>query len=508
MSEIVQNVPVGSALDDAADVVIIGTGAGGATAARVLSEAGLDVILVEEGPFIPKEQRRLDAFGAFKGMWRDAGFQVAQGRAVTPVLQGCAVGGSTVINGAIIHRLPASIHAAWDREHSVARGLPYEALTRAFDTMDAELHVAPAPESVLGGNNQTMRRGLTQLGIDGHAIRRNVHDCQGSARCNQGCPTARKQSMDESYVPWAMRRGARVYATCRADQVLSKAGRATGVSARFKSGARLSLTARHAVIVAAGAVHTPLMLLRSGLRAPLIGKRFQAHPATSVLGLFDEPIDMWRGVTQGFETLAFWHEKMKFETASVPLEILAARLPGFGAELMDLLASSRHIAQWGVEVRASAQGQVHAGPFGDAPFIRYDLSDDDVRLVKLGISRLCQMMFAAGAREVMPGVHGLPARIRSLDEVARIEALPNDPRLFHCITGHVFGTAAMGPTPANSVVDLDGQSHELRGLYVLDASNFPSNIGVNPQHSIAAVSWLLAERLAERAQKAKARSHT
>jgi choline dehydrogenase-like flavoprotein len=140
---------------------------------------------------------------------------------------------------------------------------------------------------------------------------------------------------------------------------------------------------------------------------------------------------------------------------------------------------------------------VRRGLFGK-PAIAYDMTDEDVRTLKLGVRRMVELMFAAGAREVLPGVHGLPDRIASPDAMATIDELPDDPRLFHCIAAHLFGTAVMGNSAFSSVVGPDLMAHDLPGLYVTDSSVFPTNLGVNPQHSICAVSWLAAERIAER----------
>jgi choline dehydrogenase-like flavoprotein len=222
------------------------------------------------------------------------------------------------------------------------------------------------------------------------------------------------------------------------------------------------------------------------------GAHLQAHPGTAVVGVFDRPVDMWFGATQGYETMHFWPERMKFETVGMPIELTAARLPELGAPLMRAMAGFGHLCVWGVEVRARAEGRVRRALTGGAS-IAYDLTDDDVRTMKLGIKRLCEMMFAAGAREVLPGVHGLPDRIRSVDEIEAIFAMPDDPRLFHFIASHLFGTARLGP-----VVNAELETRAVPGLYVFDSSVFPSNIGVNPQHTISAVSWLAAERLAAR----------
>jgi choline dehydrogenase-like flavoprotein len=216
-----------------------------------------------------------------------------------------------------------------------------------------------------------------------------------------------------------------------------------------------------------------------------------------VLGVFDQPVQVWFGATQGYETMHFWNERMKLETVGMPLELVGARLPELGPALMRSLTGYGHLAIWGVEVRARAEGRVRRGPFGGTS-IHFDLTDEDVRTMKLGIKRLVQLMFAAGAREVLPGVHGLPDRISSPDEIEKIFALPDDPRLVHFIAAHLFGTARLGPDAASGVVGPELEAHDLPGLYVFDSSVFPSNIGVNPQHTISAVSWLAAERLAAR----------
>jgi choline dehydrogenase-like flavoprotein len=487
-------------VEDIADVVIIGSGAAGATAARVLTEAGLDVVIVEEGPSVPAAQLRSDMYSTLQRSWRDLGMQVAKGRAFAPILQGSCVGGTTAINGAIVHRLPEAVHRQWG---GVSELLSARALERVYDQLDRELSVGSAPEAILGQNANLMRTGLQRLGVPGNAIRRNVRDCRGSGHCAQGCPTGQKQSMNVSFVPRAIAAGARVYATCQARRLLAERGRAAGVLGRFRDrasgrlGPTLRVRARHAVVVAASAIQTPIFLQANGLGGPHVGRHLQAHPGISVVGVFDRPVDPWFGATQGYETMHFWNDRMKLETVGMPLELAAARMPEMGAALMRSMADFGHAAIWGVELRARAEGRVRRGLLGGTS-ISYDLTDDDVRTMKVGIKRLTELMFAAGAREVLPGVHGLPDRIHAPEEIEPIFALPDDPRLVHFIAAHLFGTARIGPDARSGVVGPELEVHDLPGLHVFDSSVFPSNIGVNPQHTISAVSWLAAERLAAR----------
>jgi choline dehydrogenase-like flavoprotein len=495
------------AIEDLVDVVIIGSGAAGATAARVLTEAGLEVAIIEEGPYVPTEQLRSDMYSALKQVWRDMGFQVARGRAFSPILQGRCVGGTTAINGAIIHRMPESIHEHWCEEYGVRPWLSYGDLSRVWDQLDSELHVGQAPEPVRGLNNLLMEKGATATGARGNWVRRNVKDCQGSAHCAQGCPTASRQSMNVSYVPRSLEAGARLYATCRADKLLSKNGRAVGVRGRFRHpltgerGAKLTVRARRAVIVAASAIQTPLFLQKNGIgrASGLVGQRLQGHPGTAVAGIFDRPVNMGFGATQGYETTHFWSDRMKLETVSMPPELAAARLPGFGHRLMERLGDFNNTTMWGVQIRARAHGSVRRG-FGGTADIRFCNTSEDVATLKQGVLRLAEMQFAAGAREVSPGVHGLPETVKTMDEMARIRDLPDDPRLFHTIVAHLFGTAVMGLGPRSSVVAPTLEAHDVQGLYVLDSSVFPTNMGVNPQHTICAMAWLASERIAERRQ--------
>lgn len=499
----IDDVRSASLVEDSADVVIVGSGAAGATAARVLTEAGADVVIVEEGPHVPTAELRSDMYTAFRRVWRDMGFQVARGRAFTPILQGRCVGGTTAVNGAIIHRIPEPIHRTWREEHGLGELLAYERMQRVYDQLDRELSVDRAPENVLGENAKLMRRGIAALGWRGNEIRRNVRGCRGSAHCNQGCPTAQRQSMNNSFVPRSIEAGARLYATCAVERILKARGRAVGVSGRFvdpdtgRPGPRFAARARHAVVIAASAIQTPLLLAQNGVgkSSGLVGERLQAHPGTGVVGVFDAPVDIWFGATQGYESTHFWDERMKFETVSMPLEFGAARLPGVGAELMREIADYGHVAIWGVQVRARAHGRVRRDLFG-ATRISYDMTDEDIQVLKVGVKRLVDMMFAAGAREVLPGVHGLPDRIGSPKQIDPIFDLPNDPRYFHCIAAHLFGTAKLGAGASSSVVDLNLEAHDLPGLFVTDSSVFPTNMGVNPQHTISAVSWLAAERIA------------
>jgi len=287
--------------------------------------------------------------------------------------------------------------------------------------------------------------------------------------------------------------------------VLLAGGRAVGVLGQTTSTEpgqatrrTVRLRARLGVFVAASTVQTPNILRRSGVgTSPALGRHFQAHPGVGMGGLFDEPIEMHFGATQGAESIKLRRsDRIKFETISMQPELAAVRIPGIGAELMRRFESVAHVAVWAMALRSEAEGTVSAG-WGGRDKVRFSLVPPDMERTRRGLALLARLLFDAGAREVWPGIHGLPSVLRSRDEVRLIEEGPLDSRAYSFIATHLFGAARMGPDPRTSVVGLDFATHAAKGLYVVDSSVFPTNLGVNPQHSIMAMSRLAATRVAE-----------
>ena len=486
-------------LVDETDFVIIGTGAGGATAARVLDAAGHGVVMLEEGPQLRAGARPRELLDAMAQSVRELATQTTRGGHPIPLLQGKCVGGSTAINSGIIWRLPDDVREDWNARFGLGELLEARGLEDTFARLEDELGVHETETELRGGNNERMARGAAALGLPGRVIHRNTKDCRGAGRCLQGCPNDARQSMDVSYVPRAISDGARLHVRCRARQLIIEHGRAVGVSGdvigddgRHAVGT-FEVRARLGVIVAAGVLHTPVLLQRAGLRG-LVGERFQAHPGCAVVGEFDEPIGMSFGATQGYE-VPMRERRFKIEALTLPPETLAARLPGAGAEWQERLAKLDHYAQWCVQIRMEAEGTVRRG-FGDVPVVTYGATPRDLERAREAIILICRMMFAAGAREVYPGIARRPEVLRSPDELVALEGGEIRPSDFHMMASHLFGTACAGSDPRRSVVGPDLQSHAVPGLYVMDASVFPTNLGVNPQHSIMALVWRASERLA------------
>lgn len=485
-----------------ADFVIVGSGAGGGAAARVLAASGARVVVLEEGPRLRPDELGVSEAKSRNRLFRNQGKQAAFGRATTPILQGRCVGGTTFVNSAIVWRLPDKVLERWHREFGLGDGLPRAALDRAAARIEEELSVRPVVEGDTASRSDLLLRAASQqVGIEGRFIHRYEKGCRGSSRCLHGCPHEAKQSTAVTSLRRAVADGGWVVADARVDRLERRGGRVTAVRGHFagdgpERGQRFRVAARRAVIVAGGCIQSSNLLWRSGVRSPHLGRHFMAHPGTALMGLYPERVDAWTGASQGYEVFGLRDTVgVKFETINVPPEVTAARLPGAGARFARRLEELPHVANWAVALKADAEGLVRPSLFfGD--YVRYDLLQSDVERLRRGMRTLAEMHFAAGAREVVTGVAGLPETIRSRDELALFDAAPLDPRAYSLVMTHLFGGCRAGKDAATSVVDPTLKVHGLDGLYIMDASVFPTNTGVNPQHSIMSVATVAAERLA------------
>lgn len=489
-------------LDDIADFVIVGTGAGGATAARVLSAAGHDVLLLEEGPSLRTADRPRELIDNMSQSFRDFATQTTSGTVPLPILQGRCVGGATAINSGIIWRTPDDVRRDWATRLGLSELVNDRVLDAAFEVIEADLAIVETRKDLLGGNGALMARAAEIMGLPGQAITRNSARCKASGECMHGCPNEARQSMDISYIPRALRDGARLHTGARVDDIEMEFGRAIGVRGvsldpitRRRLG-RLHITARRAVIVSASAIQTPVILRRSGFRGR-VGEGFMAHPGCAVVGRFESPVGMRYGATQGYE-VPLRERRMKLESLSMPPEMLAVRLPGAGLGWQKRCAELDHYAQWAVQVRMEARGRVRPALFGTGSeaTVSYRPTDRDVATLHEGAVLLSRMMFAAGATEVFPGIAGFKSTVTDPSDIDSLAALKPKLSQFTMVASHLFATAGASADPRHGVVDQNLKVHGTEGLYVMDASVLPTNMGVNPQHTIMAVCHVAASRLA------------
>jgi choline dehydrogenase-like flavoprotein len=295
-----------------------------------------------------------------------------------------------------------------------------------------------------------------------------------------------------TYVPRAWDAGATTFTGTRARRITMRAGRARGVEAATSGGGRLIVEA-DIVIVACGAIHTPLFLRRQGLggESGELGRNLAIHPATAVRALFDEQIDMARGVPQSYFVDEFADEGIMLEGAAGPPDYAAMSLPFAGARHRDLMLRYQHMSQFGLMVSDVSRGYVRER--GGRVEIRYDLCKEDATTFKRGIELLCELYAAAGATTLYPPVEGVGEL--QPDDLSQLRDREVRARDLTLMAFHPLGTARADARPANGVVDASLKLHGVDGLYVSDGSVVPSSIGVNPQITIMALATRLAYEL-------------
>ncbi len=482
----------------AADVLVVGSGAGGAVAATVLAEAGLEVLMIEEGALHRTESFTTNVPEMIRALYRDAGTSMILGKPGILFAEGRCVGGSTVINGGMCWRTPERILERWEREERLPDIGP-KAMERFFAEVEREVNPEVNRPDTFGRHNHLFEAGARKLGWTPTPNLRNMRRCAGLNNCAFGCPTGAKQSMLVTYVPRALRAGARLLSDAKVDRVLFEGRRAIGVRGSFlgNNGRPTYRFSAHApmIVLAAGARHTPGILKRSRLRARMIGRNLTTHPNAKVVGIFDERIDAWRGTHQAHQIHDFLEEGILIGYAMVPPGILAAGFPGIAEDHAERMALYNHMLPAACLIEDSGRGRVVLG-LDREPLMLYSLNERDTLTCHEGVARTAELLFAAGARKVMLPFSDFP-EISSREEIGKIRARKPDPRRIELMTVHIMGSVRMATDAAHGATDPFGRLFEIDGLYVADASLFPTPVGVNPQETIMALAARNAEQWVE-----------
>jgi len=479
-----------------ADVVVIGSGAGGATVAAELAEAGFDVVVLEDGGHYQTADFTADSSAMTRRLYRDGGATLAIGDPPVHYQEGRAVGGSTVVNGGMSWRTPAKVLARWDRElglAGIARDLePY------FERVERRIHVAPMDADAIGNDNRLLKKGADAKGWKVIGNLRNQAHCTGSNRCAFGCPTGAKQSALVSYVPRALHYGARIYADVHVDRITWRGRRATGVVGTI-NGTRHALTVHARLVVAAcGAIHTPALLVRSGFRAPSgqLGKNLALHPNVKLVAIFDEIVTGWQGAHQAFQVREFQDQGLLFAAINLPPSLMAMSFPHRGAALGELMQHYDRMVLAGMLCEDTATGRVRT--IRGRPQAFYQLAEADAANLQRGVALLSELLFAAGARRIVLPFRGA-AELHGPDDARRLLDHRIPASGWEVLTVHLMGTARMGRDPAGAVADPFGQVHGADGLMIADASLVPTPIGVNPMETIMALATRAAGHVIDHA---------
>ena len=483
------------------DVAIVGSGAGGAAAAAILAEAGLDVMVLESGPYVDHTTYPTDPLEGLPLLYRDGGMTIATGKPAIPVPVGRTVGGTTVINSGTCFRAPDEVIEDWREAQGVEWAGDLDLLYSAAEEM---LAVTPLDLETLGRNGQLCAEGAKALGASGGPISRNAGRCVQCSSCPLGCRIDAKRATHVSYLPRAVGAGARVRAGVQVQRVLRENGRATGLACRAglptTGPQELSRNGRpaegrdwrvraKAVISAGGAFGTPELLLRSGISHPALGRHLHIHPAAWIGARYEEEVRGWEGVMQSYYVDQWQPEGILLEATFTPLSFGAQWLPGVGAEFSDRVAHFGNIASIGVHLHDRSEGRVGLASNGSLR-LSYRLLEEEARTLQFGIARAAEVHFAAGATEVYPNVG--PVSVIPRGKLAEFESMTLRPSHLRLEAFHPMSSARMGTDPDTTVCDTRGAVRGTDGLYVADASLLPTSVGVNPMMTIIACATHVA----------------
>lgn len=482
-----------------ADVVVIGTGAGGAAAAYELACQGLAVLMVEEGQYHDRRDFSGKLTEVIPKLYRASGGTVALGNSVIPIPVGRSVGGTTTINSGTCLRTPDAVLQRWGEEG--LQGFQAEAMAPWFEQVEAMLQVQPADPRYVGEIGAVIAEGARHSGFrQAHPLQRNAVGCDGQGLCQFGCPTDAKQSTNVSYVPRALQQGAFLLTGVKAQRLLWQGPQVVGLEAVGNDNGllkRVRIKARN-VVVAAGTFFTPLFLQQNGVRNRWLGRNLSIHPCGVVTGYYpDRRFDHAHRIPQGFGVADLADDGILFEGGTPPLAAHGLMNPFLGQDYVDFMEQWQHTGYFGFMIRDSSRGRVSRGPHPDLPLIRYVMNRQDQSLFLRGLSLLARMHLRAGAEYVhLPGYRAVP-RIYNERELDALLARRPKPRQLAITAYHPLGTARLAAGPEQGVCDADHRVFGCSGLYVMDGSAVPSALGANPQVTIMAMALKAANRLSK-----------
>ena len=496
-----------------ADIVIVGSGAGGGVTAEILALAGLKVVIVEEGALKSSQDFKMREAEAYPALYQESAARKTRDKAIN-ILQGRTVGGSTTVNWTSSFRAPDVTLAYWQQHFGLADYTP-AALAPWFDRMEQRLAIAPwlTPPNE---NNDLLARGAALLGISTGAIRRNVKGCWNLGYCGMGCPTNAKQSMLVTTIPSALDHKATLITRARADRLVFRGDAvdhllcsALGADGLASTGHAITLRARH-FVVAGGAINSPGLLLRS--RAPdphgLLGKRTFLHPTAVSGAVFEQRVDGYAGAPQTIYSDHFLDTApvkgaIGYKLEAPPLHplLLATTLAGFGQAHAHMMQQFPHVHALLALLRDgfhadSAGGSVALQSDG-SPVLDYPVTPYVWDGVRRGLLSMAEIQFAAGAKSVQP-MHEMAENYTSWAAAKKgIAALPYRTHVTRLVSAHVMGGCGMSPDARRGVTGPDGRYHGVRNLSVHDGSLFPTSLGANPQLTIYAITARMADALAK-----------
>ncbi|MBZ0296810.1 MAG: GMC family oxidoreductase [Anaerolineae bacterium] len=488
------------------DALVIGSGAGGGVVAGELSAAGLDVIVVEKGGYYAETDFHGREMDSTRHLYERQGVLATTDLGVT-LLAGSALGGGTLINWTASLRPPEHVLHEWCDRYgfSAATGADFQ---HSLDCVLERSGVTTA-ESPPTPLNALLEKGCHALGYTVDVIPRNVRACQDCGFCNYGCAFGAKQSTLKTYLQDAYERGARILVQAHVNRVLHRNGQAYGAELTLTgaSGEQFTVTVQaKVVVVAAGSLHTPVLLLRSGLGNAHIGANLHLHPTTAIFSLFEQPVTGWRGapmtrVSQQFSNLDGQGYGVWMETAPVHPGLAAQAFPWHsGRQHKRNMQQLDHFGNIIILARDRDGGRIRLGRDGQ-PKIDYRLSLHDARHLRTGLMEAVKVHQVAGAQRIYSPCYPLPAYEQGAalePYLQQIQAASFAPHRFALFSAHQMSSCRIGGTSAIGALTPEGETYEIQNLFVADGSALPTAAGVNPMITIMGTAHYIAQHIKNR----------
>jgi len=491
---------VASGFQASTEVCVIGSGAGGGVAAALLAEAGHEVLVLEEGAHIPRSGMTQREEQMYPLLYRDGGNQMTDDSSIS-VLQGRVLGGSTVVNMADVVPVPDAVLAHWAAHFGVDRYGPAE-VREAAAACRAVIGANRIQPGDLNRANSLLLEGGQKIGMSGAPFEHNRVGCARSGYCLIGCAYDAKRSVALTWIPRALATGRVLVQTeARVERLEHARGVVRAVSGSLvvpQSGRVLApfrVEARRFVL-AAGAIHSPLLLLRSGLGGSQVGRNLSLQPQLAVGALFPDPVVMFRGIPQAAyldseerATEADGLGGFRLETVSATPGMIATTLPASRADMVAMMRRLRDLAGNLCLVPDRPSGRVTAS--GGRPKISYTLTPEVQDTLRRAMVAACRVWLAAGADAALVPLADAP-KIRSEADLQALARVPLRLATTPLISAHPQGTCRMGPDPKRAVVGLDLKVYGTDNLWVHDASVFPTTSSSHTMLPVMSYAWLAA----------------
>jgi choline dehydrogenase-like flavoprotein len=487
-------------VDISCDVCIVGSGAGGAMLAAGLCERGLTVVMLEEGGWHTKEEFDLHEGNAFPMLYQERGTRATADLAIA-ILQGRAVGGTTVINWTTCFRTPDRILTHWQKVHGI-EGLGSEDLRPHFEAVEERLNIQEWPPDRVNENNRTLLDGCTKLGWKVSPLRRNVKGCANSGYCGLGCPLDAKQSMLVTCVPDAVASGLSLYANTKAIRFETAGDKVTAVHAvvldayNDRPNGRKVVVRPKVAVCSGGAINSPALLLRSELPEGGVGTRTWLHPVVALPGEYERRIEGWKGAPQSMGSHQFIDrgpDKVGYFLECPPMQPMLASTAfhRFGTTKQDWLAKLPHVSTL---IAVCVDGLV-PGDLGGTVSLKsdgrinvdYPVSAAMSEAFRDATTNMARCHLAAGVKRATT-LHVDEVVVDIEGDVPKVAAAPYGAHEHPIFTAHQMGGCVMGVDPATSVVDSTLRHHRVKNPFVVDGSALPTALGVNPSETIYGIA--------------------